>query len=87
MMRLVYSSDAEKNLARLPAAIAERIHEKIQWFAGQEDPIVFAKPLHGDRKGCYRFRIGDYRAVFTIQNGKVLVLLVLVIQHRKEVYR
>ena len=33
----------------------------------------------------YRFRVGDYRIIYRIDDGKVTVL-VLVIGHRREVY-
>jgi mRNA interferase RelE/StbE len=34
----------------------------------------------------YRIRCGDYRIVYTVQDGKLLVLVVR-IAHRKDVYR
>ncbi|MEK7102456.1 MAG: type II toxin-antitoxin system RelE/ParE family toxin [Patescibacteria group bacterium] len=36
----------------------------------------------------YRFRIGDYRVVFTAnKEGNLVILLILRIAHRREVYR
>jgi mRNA interferase RelE/StbE len=34
----------------------------------------------------YRIRVGDYRIIYRIDDGKVVVL-VLVIAHRREAYR
>jgi mRNA interferase RelE/StbE len=38
------------------------------------------------RPGWYRVRVGDYRIVYTVRDD-VLVLLVLAVGHRREVYR
>lgn len=42
-------------------------------------------PLKGKSKGLWRYRVGDYRLICEIQDHK-LVILVLDIGHRKEVY-
>ncbi len=44
-----------------------------------------AKSLTG-HPGYMRVRVGDYRIVYTIDDGR-LVVLVLAIGHRREVYR
>ena len=36
--------------------------------------------------GKYRFRVGDYRVIYTIDDDKVIVL-VLLIEHRSKAYR
>ena len=50
-------------------------------FEGKHD----VKKLQGVHGG-YRLRCGDYRIVYAI-DGKVLVITVIKIAHRKEVYR
>ncbi len=55
------------------------------YFAAQSNPRDFATPLAGDWKGYWRFRMGDYRAICRIDEGKLLILVVK-IGHRKEVY-
>jgi mRNA interferase RelE/StbE len=44
-----------------------------------------AKKLEG-MEGLYRFRSGDYRIVYLIEDDKLIVLVVR-IGHRKEIYR
>ena len=51
-----------------------------------DDPLPLAKALHGDKKGLWRFRIGDYRAICDVRQEERTVL-VLEIAHRREVYR
>lgn len=50
------------------------------------NPRQLGKPLHGDKKGLWRYRVGDYRLICDIQDQRVTILL-LTVGHRKEVYR
>lgn len=43
------------------------------------------KALKGQWHGYYRFRLGDYRVVYRIDEGGSVVIVV-VIAHRREVY-
>jgi len=61
-----------------PALPAERI-------ATADDPRRFGKALTGGLAGLWRYRIGDYRVVATFED-KALVVLVLRVAHRREVY-
>ncbi|MBI5814347.1 MAG: type II toxin-antitoxin system RelE/ParE family toxin [Nitrospinae bacterium] len=51
-----------------------------------KDPRSCGKPLTGDKKGLWRYRIGDYRAVCAIDQVRQMVI-VYRIGHRKEIYR
>ncbi|HXP83219.1 MAG TPA: type II toxin-antitoxin system RelE/ParE family toxin [Bryobacteraceae bacterium] len=42
------------------------------------------RPLHGDLAGSFRLRIGDYRVLFTLENGTMRIFGV---RHRSEAYR
>jgi mRNA interferase RelE/StbE len=44
------------------------------------------KKLKGELDGIYRYRIGDYRLFYTIENDKVLIFI-LDISDRKDAYR
>ena len=50
-----------------------------------KDPYQ-GKALSGEFKGLYRWRSGKFRIVYEIQQ-EVLIVLVLRIGHRKDVYR
>lgn len=56
-----------------------------QRIAILEDPRASGKPLKGDLGVFWRYRVGDYRVLCDIQDGK-LVILAALIGHRKEVY-
>ncbi len=85
-MKLKYSPASEKDLERLPRDIAQRVKDKMDWFLACEDPLEFAETLTGMAK-TYRFRIGDYRVIFRVDQGTVVILLVLAIKHRSVAYQ
>lgn len=67
--------------------MAKRIVLKIAENA-QGDPLQKAKALQGDLMGKYRYRIGSYRAIFMLdESGNVILLTVLSIKHRKDIYK
>ncbi|MBI4224456.1 MAG: type II toxin-antitoxin system RelE/ParE family toxin [Deltaproteobacteria bacterium] len=48
------------------------------------DPYI-GKPLKGELKGYWSYRVGVYRMIYVIRQMQIIVE-VLRIQHRKEVY-
>lgn len=50
-----------------------------------ENPRSHGKGLTANRSGQWRYRIGDYRLICQIDDGK-LVILALSVGHRSEVY-
>jgi len=51
-----------------------------------ENPRQRGKSLTANLTGLWRYRVGDYRLICDIQDGE-LVVLVLQIAHRSQVYR
>ncbi len=83
-----YTAKALKDLQSLDKKIAQRIVAKVKVFS--EDATVFtrAKALTGSLVGLYRYRVGDYRVIFEVnESGSVIILMILNIKHRKDVYR
>ena len=81
------SNIAERQLQKLDRQVQERILDWLEErIEGCKDPRHFGEPLKGDRAGFWRYRIGDYRIICDIQDRKV-VILVLTIGHRKEIYK
>ena len=79
-MQVTLSRTATKALRRMPQADATALLAKLDHWAatGQGD----VRPLTGEA-GLFRLRHGDWHAIFELR-GDVLVLL---IAHRREVYR
>ena len=83
-----YTKKAYEDLSKLPRDVAKRILDKIRYFRSQNRPLSFAKKLKNIRCGAYRFRIGDYRAIFDVdRNGVIIILLILTVKHRKDIYK
>jgi len=84
---LEFSPRATEELKELPAILSAVIVKKLKYFSAQKNPLTYAKPLHGRLDGLYRFRIGDYRAIFEKQaNGQISILYILKISHRRDIY-
>jgi mRNA interferase RelE/StbE len=88
MYHVQYSKNARRDINSIELNTARRISKKIMFFASQEDPLKFAKPIKDNEMGDYRFRIGDYRVLFDLdQKGNIRILTILRIKHRKDIYR
>ena len=81
-MRLEYREVAKEQLKELPKDLRERIIKKLHFYASQREPLSFAKRLAGH--GAYRFRIGNYRAIFDLDDD---VLSILLIVKRESAYK
>jgi mRNA interferase RelE/StbE len=57
-----------------------------QRIATQEDPRRLGHALTGARTGLWRYRVGPYRLISRIEDSRVVVL-VLRVGHRREIYR
>jgi mRNA interferase RelE/StbE len=78
---------AEKQIKKLDAlsqkSIVRFLRERLK---SAENPRQWGKPLHGDKRGLWRYRVGDYRLICDIQDERITVL-VLEVAHRKDIYR
>ena len=73
---------AQKQLSKLPNTIASRIEDKLLEL--EQDPRPpGCKKLRG--RDAWRIRIGDYRVIYEINDGR-LIVTVIAIGHRREVY-
>ncbi len=64
-------------------------HEILRYLrervATDEDPRRFGKPLSHELAGLWRYRVRDYRLICNFEDYK-LVVLVLRVGHRKDIY-
>jgi mRNA interferase RelE/StbE len=84
--RVEFDRDAARDLRKLDVPTQRRILRYLrERIATEEDPRRFGHALTGHLKGLWRYRIGDYRLVASIEDGRFVVLVVTV-GHRREVY-
>ncbi|MEO6700515.1 MAG: type II toxin-antitoxin system RelE/ParE family toxin [Jatrophihabitantaceae bacterium] len=78
------SPSAARQLRKFDAQAKRRLQAAIELLADNPRPSA-AKQLVGGR-GEWRVRTGDYRVIYEIKDGELLVL-VLAMGHRREIYR
>lgn len=78
---------AERQIRKLNPQSARRISDYLRnVVASCSNPRQRGKPLTANLAGLWRYRVGDYRVICDLQDGELLVLVVA-IAHRREVYR
>ena len=86
MYRVVFVKKAIKEISRIDTDWQKRIKQRIVLLA--QDPSTL-KPNIKRLKGRYnkfaRLRVGNYRIIFKVNNGELLILIIR-IAHRKEAY-
>ncbi|CUX20269.1 MULTISPECIES: type II toxin-antitoxin system RelE/ParE family toxin [Agrobacterium] len=83
-----YHTLVQKEMRKINPEVRRRIrsflHERL---AALDDPRQTGAALQGSELGNYwRYRVGDYSIICDIQDHK-LVVLVVEIGHRREIYR
>jgi mRNA interferase RelE/StbE len=82
--RIELTPAARRDLKKLPRDVLRRVDAHILALAENPHPPG-AQKLQGD-EGVFRVRIGDYRIIYRVEHHR-LVILVIRIGHRREVYR
>jgi mRNA interferase RelE/StbE len=75
---------AQRQLKKLPASLLRTLLKQIQKLSHDPRPTGFKKLVNHET--LYRIRVNDYRIIYTI-NDKQLLILIVKIGSRKEVYR
>ena len=83
MHAIRYTPAALKALRRIPRNVSELIRQKVEEVAADPAGARNVKKLKG-RSG-YRLRVGDWRVVYDIENG-VMVLIVIDVGPRGGIY-
>lgn len=81
---IVITGRARKDIDTLEPLLKKRLGKKLLQISALDDIYSLAKRLVNNEIGDYRIRIGDYRVLCDIDNKSLVILRV---QHRKEVYR
>ena len=88
MYNIEIGPDALRELDKLDPQVARRVlkflHERVRPL---EDPRSIGAALAGSRLGeFWKYRVGDYRIIASIEND-ILTILVVSVGHRRLVYR
>jgi len=84
MYNYIFKPQALKDLKKLPKNIQKRIIKKLDFYCSTVNPLTFADSLIDFEIGQYRFRIGDYRVIFDLEDKTIIILT---LGHRREIYK
>lgn len=82
--RVEFSPAAARQLRKLDTSARHRMNGVIALLAENPRPPSARRLVGGE--GEWRVRTGDYRVIYDIDDG-VLVVLVIAVGHRREIYR
>ena len=82
--RIEFARAAVKQFTSLPRDVQVRLKNRIDSLREAPRPVGAVK-MKGE-EDLYRIRTGDYRIIYQIRDS-VLIVLVVIIGHRREIYR
>jgi mRNA interferase RelE/StbE len=85
MYKITFKNSAYKELERLPKSTVRKIAVAIDGLEVDPRPVG-VKKLKDSSEDLYRIRVGDYRVIYTINDG-VKIVTILRIGHRKDIYK
>ncbi|ARN84312.1 type II toxin-antitoxin system RelE family toxin [Candidatus Nucleicultrix amoebiphila] len=84
--KVVFTTKSEKTFFKLEVKVQKQIQGYLRTkIATSMNPRRLGKPLSGKLSGFWRYRVGDYRLICSIQDDELIVLMVT-IGHRKDIY-
>jgi mRNA interferase RelE/StbE len=84
--KLELSPRAQRQLDKLDKTAARRISKFLYERVGKlDDPRQIGERLQGTLSEFWRYRVGDYRIICSLEHAR-LVVLVLRVGHRSEIY-
>ncbi|MBE9001136.1 type II toxin-antitoxin system RelE/ParE family toxin [Nostoc sp. LEGE 12447] len=85
MYNVVLSAKAEEIYATADQALAKKVARCFEQLEQNPRFHPNVKPLKGDFAGYYRYRIGNYRVIYQVDDGTNQVM-VTTIAYRREAY-
>ena len=82
---LEFTKAAERDFTRLNKVIQLRVLHKVEWLQDNFES-TFPTQLHGEFKGLYRLRIGEWRVVYSVERDARLIVIHL-IGKRDKIYK
>lgn len=84
---LEFTERANKDFKKLDANTYRKINTFIEKNLLQtSNPRALGKPLSGNLKEFWRYRVGDYRLICEIVDHKMIIIM-MKIDHRKDAYK
>lgn len=84
MYRYEFTPEARRQLRKLDPSIQLTIIKKLEHIISTSQPLFFAGHLINNDLGQYRYRIGDYRVIFDLEDD---IIVIHSVGHRREIYK
>ncbi len=85
MFEIFLHPDVQKFYAKADQALAKKIARCLQQLEQTPRSHPNIKALKGDYAGLYRYRLGDYRVIYSVED-EIVQVFVVAITHRSEAY-
>ncbi|MBN1485747.1 MAG: type II toxin-antitoxin system RelE/ParE family toxin [Chloroflexia bacterium] len=86
MYELLLTREAQQAYEQADVSLVKKLNRCFERL--RENPYQHSniKRLKGSLAGCYRYRLGDWRVVYRVEeDGRIVVILL--ISHRRDAYR
>jgi mRNA interferase RelE/StbE len=79
-----FTAEATADLEALAPIIQERILRKVRWLSDNFDKVI-PQALSANLSGLFKFRVGDYRVIYSFapEAGRITIHKV---GHRRDIY-
>lgn len=84
-MKVDFTDTAKKQFKKIDNSVKKQIVDFLAEVEKLENPRVRGKALVGNLRGLWRYRVGAYRIFCEIRDQE-LIILVVEIGHRREIY-
>lgn len=84
---VAFSAHAKRQLRKLDPQTRLKLIAALEALATNPHGInLNVKPMKGDDKGAWRLRVGNYRIIYDLYDGE-LVVWVIELGHRRDIYQ
>ena len=83
MVKIEWTETALKDPHQLMLQLLREFVRKLSWFSDNFSNII-PEPLTKEMKGLFKFRIGDWRVVYTIEDD---IIVIQFVGHRSQIYK
>lgn len=81
-----FDKKSSKEFQKLNKTIQKQIDKFLLKLIKTRNPRIHGESLQGSLKSFWRYRVGDYRLICSIED-EILNVVVIRVKHRKEVYK
>lgn len=85
-MTIEFLADAEKEFYKLDKSVRNQIEKYLTKLQELDNPRLKGEQLKGNLASFWRYRVGNYRLICSIDDDKMLII-VLHIGHRSKIYK